>query len=64
MKMAENTKTIAIDAGGCAPPIITPLDQREMDRAHVDAGIMSLADYVKIYGVEHNGFPSQVNGEG
>lgn len=62
--MAETPKIIAIEAGGCAPPILTPLQKQEMDRAHVDAGIMSLADYVRIYGRKDNGFPAQVNGEG
>lgn len=50
--MPDTTKTIAVESGGCAPPIMTPLDQREMDRAHVDAGIMPLAEYVRIYGRE------------
>lgn len=43
------TAIIAIEAGGCAPPILTPLQQREIDRAHVEAGIMSLAEYVRRY---------------
>lgn len=50
--MVETGKMIAIEAGGCAPPILTPPQKREMDRAHVDAGIMSLAEYVRIYGRE------------
>lgn len=50
--MAADAKIIAVEAGGCAPPVITPLDQREVDRAHVDAGIMPLAEYVRIYGRE------------
>ena len=50
--MADNSKMIAVEAGGCAPPILTPIEKREMDRAHVDAGIMPLAEYVEIYGRE------------
>lgn len=50
--MTDNSRIIAIEAGGCAPPILTPLQKREMDRAYVDAGIMPLADYVRIYGPE------------
>jgi len=53
------TAAIQIEAGGCAPPIVVidpmPLNAvaeaaRAIDRAHVEAGIMSLADYVRIYG--------------
>lgn len=50
--MADSPKMIAVEAGGCAPPILTAIEKREMDRAHVDAGIMSLAEYVEIYGRE------------
>lgn len=50
--MADTLKMIAVEAGGCAPPILTPLEKREIDRAYVDAGIMPLADYVEIYGRE------------
>lgn len=50
--MVEATRMIAVEAGGCAPPILTPLQKREVDRAHVDAGIMPLAEYVRIYGRE------------
>lgn len=43
-------ETIAVEAGGCAPPIIVPLSQREIDLAYVDAGIMPLAEYIALYG--------------
>lgn len=41
----------AIEAGGCAPPIICPhSDKRIMDAAQVEAGNMTTAEYVKIWG--------------
>lgn len=48
---------IAIEAGGTAPPVIVALSEAEAsrratDRAHVEAGIMPLAEYVRIYGRE------------
>ncbi|WP_292633326.1 MULTISPECIES: hypothetical protein [unclassified Novosphingobium] len=46
---------VAVEAGGAAPPVIIRLtddERRIADRAHVDAGIMPLAEYVRIYGRE------------
>lgn len=43
----------AVDAGGCAPPIIVTVDSdRATDRAYADAGIMPWADYVAKHGGE------------
>lgn len=43
----------AVDAGGCAPPIIVTVDSdRATDRAYADAGIMPMADYVAKHGGE------------
>lgn len=43
----------AVDAGGCAPPIIVTVDSdRATDRAYAEAGIMPVADYVAKYGEE------------
>ncbi len=51
---------VAVEAGGTAPPVIIALTEAEVDRratdlAHVEAGIMSLAEYVEIYSREGAG---------
>lgn len=48
---------VAVEAGGTAPPVIIALTEAEVDRrttdlAHVEAGIMPLAEYVRIYSRE------------
>lgn len=40
----------AVEAGGCASPVIVPQKQRHIDRAYVEAGLMPLAEYVRMYG--------------
>lgn len=40
---------ITVAAGGCAPPIVVPLEEREIDRAYADAGIMPMDEYISKY---------------
>lgn len=54
---AGHEPVVAVEAGGSAPPVIVPLTpaeagRRALDRAHVDAGILPLSEYVRIYGRE------------
>lgn len=53
----KHDQIVAVETGGSAPPVIITLTEAEADRratdlAHVEAGIMPLAEYVRIYGRE------------